>query len=82
MHIFTVSVYQFRTRQRYRIRYTETSGEERFSYQDAQPENATVFTVELLRPDTEYSFAVQAFNELGVSGYTKDVVKAKTAGRR
>ena len=38
--------------------------------------------MELLRPDTEYSFSVQAFNELGHSGYTKDVVKAKTTGRR
>ncbi|XP_043231133.1 nephrin-like [Amphibalanus amphitrite] len=64
--------------QRYRVRYTETAGPERFSYQDVLPENATVFSVELLRPNTEYSFSVQAYNDLGESGYTKDVVKAKT----
>ncbi|XP_037072882.1 LOW QUALITY PROTEIN: nephrin-like [Pollicipes pollicipes] len=65
--------------QRYRVRYTRQVGPERFSYDDVQPENATTFRVELLYPNTEYSFAVMAFNERGESGYTKDVVKAKTA---
>ena len=42
---------------------------------------ATVFEVTDLQMDTVYSFSIMAFNKLGESDYTNQLVQAKTASK-
>lgn len=49
-----------------------------FKYIDVSPSNATTLSLAGLALGTEYQFAVMAFNNLGDSNYTLDIVKART----
>ncbi|XP_037078243.1 nephrin-like [Pollicipes pollicipes] len=63
--------------QMYRVRHHDTSSGVGPRYDDVQPENVTLLIVRGLRPSTEYSFAVMAYNTLGQSVYG-GVTTAKT----
>lgn len=63
--------------QSYRIRYRQMTNEF-FKYIDVSPSNATTLSLAGLALGTEYQFAVMAFNNLGDSNYTLDIVKART----
>lgn len=47
-------------------------------YSDVYPSNTTIYTIKGLTDNTEYSFNVMAYNDLGESKYTHDIVKGKT----
>ena len=64
--------------QSFQIRF-KPSDHTSYFYADAYPTNATEFTISQLAPETEYVFAVMAYNALGQSDFTTDVVKAVTA---
>ncbi|XP_076332290.1 nephrin-like isoform X2 [Tachypleus tridentatus] len=64
--------------QAYRIRYKE-SGYKAYQYADVYPPNATAYNLTGLGADMEYTFSIQAFNELGSSEFTTDVVIVKTS---
>ncbi|XP_022238998.1 nephrin-like [Limulus polyphemus] len=64
--------------QAYRIRYKETDYPE-YQYADVYPRNATVFTVSGLAIGVEYIFSLQAYNDLGFSEYTTEILKARTS---
>ena len=56
-------------------------GSELVKYADVYPRNVTSFTLGGLALGTEYALSVMAFNERGESGYTQDVVKARTSSK-
>lgn len=56
-------------------------GSELVKYADVYPRNVTSFTLGGLALGTEYAFSVMALNERGESGYTQDVVKARTSSK-
>ncbi|XP_076321284.1 nephrin-like isoform X2 [Tachypleus tridentatus] len=64
--------------QTYRIRYKETDYPE-YQYADVYPRNATVFTVTGLARGIEYIFSLQAYNDLGFSEYTTEILKVRTS---
>uniref|UniRef100_A0A0N8CD86 Down syndrome cell adhesion molecule n=1 Tax=Daphnia magna TaxID=35525 RepID=A0A0N8CD86_9CRUS len=64
--------------QSYRLRYRQI-GNEFYKYADVYPTNVTAFTLGGLALGTEYLFGIMAFNNLGESNYTQDIVKARTS---
>ncbi|XP_046635770.1 synaptogenesis protein syg-2-like isoform X3 [Daphnia pulicaria] len=64
--------------QSYRLRYRQI-GNEFYKYADVYPTNTTAFTLGGLALGTEYLFGIMAFNNLGESNYTQDIVKARTS---
>ena len=54
---------------------------EAYKYADVYPANVTNFTLGGLALGTDYLFGIMAFNDLGESNYTTDVVKAKTSSK-
>lgn len=54
------------------------SSSQAFMYSDVYPKNATRFTVSGLDDDEEYIFSLMAYNALGESKYSEDLVKVKT----
>lgn len=56
-------------------------GNEFFKYADVYPANVTSFTLGGLTLGTEYLFSIMAFNDLGDSNYTQDIVKARTSSK-
>ena len=56
-------------------------GTEFFKYVDVYPPNVTMVSLGGLALGTEYLFNIMAFNNLGDSNYTTDVVKAKTSSK-
>ena len=68
--------------QYFRIRLGRV-GSEGFLFVDVFPHlpTATVFEVTDLQMDTVYSFSIMAFNKLGESDYTNQLVQAKTASK-
>uniref|UniRef100_T1IZV2 Nephrin n=1 Tax=Strigamia maritima TaxID=126957 RepID=T1IZV2_STRMM len=63
--------------QSFRIRYKDDVGKA-FQYWDVDPSDVTMYGIGNLMLATEYSFSIMAYNTLGESEYTSDVVKAKT----
>ncbi|XP_074593435.1 nephrin-like isoform X1 [Brevipalpus obovatus] len=49
-----------------------------YMYTDVYPKNSTQFIVKGLQDDQEYIFSIMAYNELGNSAFTDDLIKAKT----
>ncbi|XP_076325678.1 nephrin-like [Tachypleus tridentatus] len=64
--------------QAYRIRYKKTDYQA-YQYADVYPANSTMYTVTGLGVGVEYTFSIQAYNDLGYSEYTTDILKAKTS---
>jgi len=64
--------------QSFRIRYKNVKDDASFTYRDVFPVDVTAMSVANLMPDSEYTFAIMAWNELGQSQFTSDIVKAKT----
>ncbi|XP_059352881.1 nephrin-like [Daphnia carinata] len=64
--------------QSYRLRYRQI-GNEFYKYADVYPTNMTAFTLGGLALGTEYLFGIMAFNNLGESNFTQDIVKARTS---
>jgi Fibronectin type III domain len=64
--------------QSFRIRYKNVKDDASFTYRDVFPVDVTAMSVTNLMPDSEYTFAIMAWNELGQSQFTSDIVKAKT----
>jgi hypothetical protein len=56
-------------------------GTEFFKYVDVYPANSTSMSVGGLALGTEYLFSVMAFNNLGKSNFTNDMVKARTSSK-
>ena len=68
--------------QYFRIRLQKV-GSEGYLFVDVFPSDppATVFEVSDLQLDTVYSFSIMAFNKLGESTYTDDLVKMRTSSK-
>lgn len=64
--------------QSFRIRYRQAASSEGYHYQDVMQSNLTSYTIGTLRPDTEYTLGIMAFNKYGEGQYLKDIVKGKT----
>lgn len=64
--------------QSFRIRYRQAASSEGYHYQDVMQSNLTSYTIGALRPDTEYTLGIMAFNKYGEGQYLKDIVKGKT----
>lgn len=70
--------------QSFRIRFKTISksglddASEPFIYTDVYPKNTTIFEVGPLSSSTVYSFAIMAYNSLGDSNFTTDIVKGET----
>ncbi|XP_053200672.1 nephrin-like isoform X2 [Panonychus citri] len=47
-------------------------------YSDVHPSNTTIFTIKGLTDNSEYSFNVMAYNDLGESKYNMDNIRGKT----
>ena len=79
-YVFSVdySDWVFRLCQGFRFRYHETGLREE-SVRDGDP-NSAQFTVPGLRPDTEYSFRVSGYSQLGVGRYTDPPLIVRTSG--
>lgn len=55
-----------------------TNDNEPFIYTDVYPKNTTIFEVGPLSSSTIYSFSIMAYNSLGDSNFTTDIVKGET----
>lgn len=70
--------------QQYRLRFKETdpSGGHKstagYHYLDINASELREWTITSLKPGTEYLFAIQSFNDLGESEFTKDIVRERT----
>lgn len=72
--------------QQYRLRFkkTDTSNSNShksaagYNYLDINASDLREWTITGLKPGTEYLFAIQSFNELGESEFTKDIVRERT----
>ncbi|RWS14166.1 nephrin-like protein, partial [Dinothrombium tinctorium] len=64
--------------QSFRIRYKKIIAADAYVYRDVYPSNITQYTVTGLDASTEYIFNVLAFNDMGESAYTEDIVKTTT----
>lgn len=49
-----------------------------FMYTDVYPKNTTKFMITGLDDDQQYIFSVMAYNDLGESKYTEDIIKVRT----
>ncbi|XP_060601091.1 synaptogenesis protein syg-2-like isoform X3 [Ruditapes philippinarum] len=65
--------------QHYRVRYKMAQGSQGYTQVDVQPKTSTVFTVRGLALGTEYEMSVMAYNDIGDSDYSVEVVVAKTS---
>ncbi|CAG7826939.1 unnamed protein product, partial [Allacma fusca] len=66
------------SQQTFRIRYWK-SDSDYLRTVDVSPRNTTVYTVAPLALGTEYSFSICAFNSLGESNYTGEIVRQETS---
>lgn len=68
--------------QSFRIRFKPadpaTDSKQPFIYSDVFPPNTTMFQIGPLSPSTVYTFSIMAYNPLGESDFTTDIVKAET----
>ena len=64
----------------FRLRW-QRAGTEGFQFDDVFPQGASQFEVTGLQMDTLYSFNIMAFNKLGESLFSADIVQAKTASK-
>ena len=62
----------------FRLRW-QRAGSEGYQFDDVYPQGATQFEVTGLQMDALYSFNIMAFNKLGESPFSADIVQAKTA---
>ena len=59
--------------QTFKIRY-QKEGAENYQYVDVAPPGASSFEVQDLKVDTKYSISLMAFNKIGASAYTPQVL--------
>lgn len=70
--------------QQYRLRFkkTDSSGGYKsaagYNYLDINASELREWTITGLKPGNEYLFAIQSFNDLGESEFTKDIVRERT----
>lgn len=70
--------------QHYRLRFKKTDSPSSYksvvgyNYLDINSSDLTEWTITGLKPGTEYLFSIQAFNDLGESEFTKDIVRERT----
>ena len=68
--------------QQYRLRFKKADAPTKtaagYNYLDINASELREWTITGLKPGTEYLFAIQSFNELGDSEYTKDIVRERT----
>ena len=64
----------------FRLRW-QRAGTEGYQFDDVFPQGASQFEVTGLQMDTLYSFNIMAFNKLGESLFSVDIVQAKTASK-
>ena len=64
----------------FRLRW-QRAGTEGYQFDDVFPQGASQFEVTGLQMDTLYSFNIMAFNKLGESLFSADIVQAKTASK-
>ncbi|XP_053408375.1 nephrin-like isoform X2 [Mercenaria mercenaria] len=65
--------------QKFRVRYKPTVTTQGYIQVDVQPPTSQIFTVKGLTLGTEYELTVMAFNDLGGSDYSTEVITAKTS---
>lgn len=65
--------------QGFRVRYKPVSTSNGYIQVDVQPADSTVYTVRGLALGTEYELTVMAYNDLGGSDYSSEVIIAKTS---
>ena len=63
------------------LRYRKGDDKSYYHYVDVSPGDLDKFEITDLKDDTSYSFAIMAFNTVGESEYTADMIEVKTKGK-